>query len=361
MRKQGSETGGRETEAGGERTKGIDVKQRNPVFDVLRFFFVLCIVGYHFAPVAQRESWWIFSNGQVFVSFFFVLSGFLAHVSSAKKWPGAWEFLRGRFFSLAFVYYATLLIAVGIEWVAGGFRPFIILVDALLLQAWIPGLQLALNAPAWFMSALLFCFAAYPLVRSLGVGWLALFAVIYWAAVQAVVLATSLKSPLGEFSYWLYFPPFHFASFAVGALVGAVYSAWPRTHGRIAGFVIALLATICCLAVLPQSPEFLRDSAEVSFAAPLFGFLVWAATGLPASVIGWLDRPWVTTLGLIAFPVYLLQLPVFKIYHHFVVKGLSHDMTWPMFVGYLSLLLLAGCLLTVISRAASPRQIPLRQ
>lgn len=318
---------------------------RNELYSVFRFVFVLCIVGYHFAPSAQQKGWWIFSNGQVLVTFFFVLSGFFARRSLGRT---AVRFWCGKLAALFPVYCAVLLLAVLIEAVAGGFRPAVIAADVLLVQAWIPDLQLALNAPAWFMSALAACFLIWPAMWKMRPALLLPVSGVLWAGVQLISVSLYTQGQLGEFSYWLYFPPFHFASFLMGAVAADFFRARLSMRRGCVWSAAALALVFGSLGSLPGSPPALRMCAEISLFAPLFAFLVWTIAVLPESVTRLFDNKWCAGLGLAAYPVYLLQLPVYKIFHQLVLKPWSFEMNWPLFCAYVFVLCAAAWALLML-------------
>lgn len=318
------------------------MNQRNEIFSAWRFLFVVFIVGYHFAPEAQREGWWVFSTGQVCVTFFFVLSGFLAHQSSMRKWSGAADFLRAKFVALAPLYFAVLALAVVLDLASGVFRPGVILADAALVQAWIPGVQLALNGPAWFMSALFACFALYPLMRKLRGRSLTVAAVLLWVTVQAVCFFLGTEGRLERFSYWIYFPLFHASSFFLGVALAAAMEHRRSDAGSLFPTALGALVVLPALAMLPAAPPLIRQCAEISLFAPLFAFLVWSVVVAPRWLVEAADLPWLRIAGALSFPVYLLQMPVYKIYYQAAVKPFGGEMTWILFAAYLLILTAAA-------------------
>lgn len=108
------------------------ILRRNEFFSLLRMLFVICIVGYHFAPPIFAHIW-LFLNGQTLVTFFFVLSGFLTHASSRERPSGAAGFFWKKWVSLGPLYYASLLICIAIEVRNHGFPVSVIVSDIALV------------------------------------------------------------------------------------------------------------------------------------------------------------------------------------------------------------------------------------
>ena len=312
---------------------------------------VICIVGYHFAPPELRSHVWLFQSGQTLVTFFFVLSGFLTHASSRERWAGAAGFFWKKWLSLGPLYYVVLLICIAIELLNHRFPVPVVLSDLGLVQAWLPGMQMGLNPPAWFMSALIFCLGVYrflcrPLAsRPIRTG----LAVIggYWLIIQAATITLEIYHLHPTPFYWMYFPPFHLASFWVGMAA----SEWnARTSTQTEGFR-AITAVLISSAVLfgsmmglENAPEYWQQAGRTSLFAVPFAWVIYSIFRMPARWLEVLNRPLFQWAGQMAFPIYLLQVPVFKVFDRLVLKQGGRDMTTALFLAYLALLLVPAAL-----------------
>ena len=292
----------------------------------------------------------IFRSGQICVTFFFVLSGFVTHLSVRSNWGGARDFWQRKITALGPLYYATLLCCVAIEIRNHRFPISSMLADLAMVQAWIPGQQTGLNTPAWFMSALVFCIAMYPVARRItGGNGVMLFrlSVAYWLFVQAasILLASFRIEPVPL--YWMYFPLFHLSSFCVGIAACEYHSkSKPSTsdHVRAGRFAITLILLAICLRFVGNAPELIQKNARISLFALPFAGLVISVAGLPRSWIRALDKRWINLLGQVAFPIYLLQEPVYKIIDRVFIKPDHGSMSVPWFGIYLALLCVLGLL-----------------
>lgn len=138
---------------------------RYKAIDGWRFLFALLIVWHHMPGVEGRLHEFGFSA----VSFFFILSGYLSLNSNTSN-PKI--YYTRKFFRIFPVYWMALLIAL-VETVP--IRSFWkiqnvddILMHVFLLQAWSDNPQnYYLNAPMWFLSALLFFYILLPWLQTL--------------------------------------------------------------------------------------------------------------------------------------------------------------------------------------------------
>lgn len=161
--------------------EGAVALTRGGPLDLLRFLAAFCMVIYHFsdeAPVALAKIHPVFTRGYLATDFFLIVSGYvLTRIYGERVARGGISatrfFLRraGRvvpahlMMSAAFVALVLGCAAVGIrpqhpEWYRWSELP----AQVLLVQAWgVPGGH-GWNSPAWSLSALLACYAAFPLI-----------------------------------------------------------------------------------------------------------------------------------------------------------------------------------------------------
>jgi peptidoglycan/LPS O-acetylase OafA/YrhL len=325
--------------------------RRNEFLSLLRMLFVISIVGYHFAPTELRSQIWLFRNGQTLVTFFFVLSGFLTHASSRERPWGAAGFFWKKSVSLGPLYYATLLICIAIEVRNHRFPIPVVVSDLALVQAWLPGMQMGLNPPAWFMSALIFCLGVYPFLCKpltsrplrtslMGIGG-------YWLVIQVATIFLEIHQLHLTPFYWMYFPPFHLASF----LVGMAASEWNARRpsqadglGASTAVLISSAVLVGSMMILKYAPESLHQAGRTSLFAVPFAWVIYSIYRMPERWVESLNRPLFRWMGQLAFPIYLLQVPVFKVFDRLLLKQGGRDMMAPLFLAYLVLLFVAAAL-----------------
>ena len=147
---------------------------------MLRFAAALLIVLYHYgaeAPVTLVILHPVFGRGYLATDFFLILSGFVlgraygAQVLSGRV--GLFDFLRKRLTRLwpaQLIVLAVMSVAVILAELAGdhpghpgNFTPLGLLMQTFMVQAWgLPGGG-GWNLPSWSLSALLVCYAIFPL------------------------------------------------------------------------------------------------------------------------------------------------------------------------------------------------------
>jgi peptidoglycan/LPS O-acetylase OafA/YrhL len=317
----------------------------------------MLIAGYHFAPPSIKTSVWLFSKGQEAVTFFFLLSGYFLHISS-KAPIGARDLFKSKLKAVLPLYYSTLLACILIE-LLNGRTPWITFVlDALLLQAWVPGEQTSINSPAWFMSALMACVVLYVFclrrcVTPLTAVRFMFISLSFWLFSQFSLcwLIEFIPEPAPYFL--TYFPLSHLSSFLLGVAVSKLHDEkFPRnlSLGRSLGLCItSILFWLYALKEINQFPETLARLAQVGLLAPLSGMLIFSIATIPHAVLMHFDRAYIRFFGAIAFPIFLFQVPVFKtIERTSIYFGLLQSKPEYFFISFMVLLLIASCFWLII-------------
>ncbi len=150
--------------------------------DSFRGICALSVVVYHLHVIGVFSELGFFRNADLFVEFFFVLSGFvLAHTYGAKKSIDFGGFFISRTFRLFPLHLAMLAIFIALEfgkWMAyqkgfafnnepftGAYAPSEIIPNLLLLQSWIPQAQsLSFNYPAWSISVEYYMYMIFAVI-----------------------------------------------------------------------------------------------------------------------------------------------------------------------------------------------------
>ncbi len=132
---------------------------------VTRFFAALTIIFFRFGrsiyPLNQIGPF-IFA-GPVWVTFFFVLSGFVMTIAYPQvETFGYWKARLARIYPM---YVLALLLFLIITTATNGWWDWHSVVLHLdLLQAWVPAEALGLNSPAWAVSVEAFLYICFPLL-----------------------------------------------------------------------------------------------------------------------------------------------------------------------------------------------------
>mmetsp|Transcript_67002 Transcript_67002/g.139641 ORF Transcript_67002/g.139641 Transcript_67002/m.139641 type:complete len:441 (+) Transcript_67002:86-1408(+) len=373
--------------AGGQRAEFLFIQG-------FRFVAMAWIITFHYLYYEPVKNTWM---GRLIIGrpldLFTVISGFVTHLAYGRRESigGPFHFLCRRASKLAFMYYATTLVALILHTIAKcvqGFSPMAlfmhlnlnVLPSLLGLNAWfsiifpffpegestIPNFLFPIaentfpvNGALWYIQALGFCWFAYPLVR----GWL--FPSVEGSRVQKWAIAfllwffAVLPGALCLFAdaqqpYWLFlkvFPPFMLPSFLLGA---AMYDLWEQEvqearearerrqregeggtgwHGT-AGMMGELLfiVIIIAIATLPL-PNLLRYHVW-SLAFALVVLLLAVASASPPSssstslgLTSLLQSDAIVLLGDLSLVAYTMQSPLSTLFY-WAVGGGIHDPHW---------------------------------
>jgi peptidoglycan/LPS O-acetylase OafA/YrhL len=291
--------------------------RRFHALDSLRGICAIAVVLYHLHLVGSITEWTFFSNADLFVEFFFVLSGFvMAHAYGSKHRLDVNHFLVSRTFRLLPLHAFMLAVFIGLEFLkfaaykrgfsfnqtpfTGMYAPSEILPNFLLLQSWTHLTEnLSFNTAAWSISIeywTYMVFAATMLMASTGryLLWaavaLAAFALFYG---QADVLTIYAQKGLG--------------CFFAGALAYAFFNRIRRwvAPGFALLSVLEVLVAIAIWAVLTSElqQKVLAASALFCVTIVLFAFDGGALSRL-------LKHEFFARLGRLSYSIYLTHLAV---------------------------------------------------
>lgn len=319
-----------------------------PQLTATRFFAAFAIVVFHFG-VFGREVWpfsvpWVravFQFSYLGVNYFFVLSGFIMAVVYYQ--PGH-RLDRRRYwvarFARIYPLYAlagllalllpllppgdTFRLGAGAGSLGGAARGLLdvvrdwdftgILLHFSLLQAWVYGYSMVVNAPGWSLSVEAFFYLCLPLLLPLTYRLPVPKLVALTLAVWAVSIAAQVAF-IRSGDYWLHFPPTNLNVFLFGLTTGVLFRksvGGDFTEGQTRAWQLALAGlAVVCLGLVGAVPA-LKPYLSVGLLNPVFaGFIWWCAA----------SRSWLTTrlltwqplvvLGEVSYGVYILQMPVF--------------------------------------------------
>ena len=228
-------------------------RARLPSLTALRFFAAALVVVVHLQAIWPRAA--VLQRGDVGVSFFYLLSGFiLTWAPSTTDTPI--RFYRRRFARIVPVHLLTWAVAILVFLaINGGIgSPLGDALSLVLLQAWIPtsSIAYAANGVAWSLSVEVLFYACFPFLlvamrrlRSRGL----------WTVVVTmlvVIVADLLLVPRAGLVY--IFPPSRLPEFVIGVAVSLlVQSGWRPPIGFLPAAVLAAVAVV--IDFLPGVPD----------------------------------------------------------------------------------------------------------
>lgn len=294
----------------------------------LRFVAAAVVVFYHFGRDTDfhRVLPAGFFAGKTMVAFFFVLSGFV--LSCAYDQHRELHF--GNYFSrrlarLCPVYFLGL--AVVFFFAKWSSNLGSLLVHGLFLQSWIPGFELALNAPGWSLSVEMFLYVVFPVVlglsrrstllkficMSVAVWIVSQIWAAWWLSVPTITTSDTLKRLFTK-----HFPPLHLGSFLMGIAAAQLFtfrrSRFPEK--RLPGWVFLLVYGVTVLSV--NYVQLLEQycwgvfpvSGGAGLLSPVFAVFLFVLASDRGRAATLLSAAPLVLLGEASYSLYILQYPV---------------------------------------------------
>lgn len=296
-------------------------KLRIGSLDLFKIFCALVIVFYH--SIANFGCDYgianpFFEMGSVFMTAFFVLSGFCIFYSTKKMDTGnvkdIFKFYLKRVLTLFPLYYIVAIIVVVFFTKENPQNVFILLPFELLgLQSAIPGLRfISHNAGTWFVSCIFICYLLYPLV---------------------LVFARKMKNYqkfilIGTIASLLMFAPvveyrfnllslydnafFRFGEFAIGVLLSSMLEDFKNK--KFSKYYFNVFVAIFLLVVqIFLTYVFFYNHIDIDkrmyyevFSLPLFAMMIFALGGVSNKHIN--KSKVLKYIAMLCYPLYLVQL-----------------------------------------------------
>jgi peptidoglycan/LPS O-acetylase OafA/YrhL len=351
------------------RVQAVERRPALPALTGLRTLLALTILMFHFTPGglawARHPSITLYplvDIGFVFVSFFFLISGFILSYNYAHR-PGGVrkaDFWMARFSRLYPVYLLTMLISFPmliLEWHArphGQFWAGAILTP-LLMQGFFPHLATFWNTVSWTLSCEVVLYIAFPWLLKLR--WpqdpwkLAAMVIGFWLlglvphTAYWLLNPDHLPQPVTRYSdgVWLntlkYTPVAYLCTFLAGLTLGRLHDAAKlEVRGRmIAGCVGFLLAWVAVYHIAPRVPYILVHGGLFT---PVWSLVILGLAGTSPLARVFSIRPLVA-VGTSTYALYLLHFNVFQLlqWHHVTERlGVGKLDPW---ISYVFVILLA--------------------
>jgi peptidoglycan/LPS O-acetylase OafA/YrhL len=311
----------------------VQVDRRLPSLTGLRAIAALCVFLSHSAYILVHHSprlhehyaFWVMKIGNLALSFFFILSGFVL-TWSFRPGRSVAQFWRSRFFKIFPTHVAVFLLALGLLIAAGeSIRVPEALANLFLVHAWTATTDFFIwpvNGVTWSLSVELGFYACFPLLHPMVTRlpaarlWPALITVIGAILLLPVAATTFLPDhpqspftadPLSWSQYWVifFFPLSRALEFLAGMLLARLVLSgrWPRI-----GIPTALLIA----AVLYPAAVYLPAAYSLSTAYPISAILILGAA-VNSDLAGHrtpLNHPTTVWFGKLSFAFYVVHLVV---------------------------------------------------
>lgn len=275
----------------------------------LRAVGALMIMAHHFG----FDNTFAEAFGDCAVCLFMMLSGFvlgLAYATKRDNLPSTGRFMANRisrFYPLYFVTLAAMLVLTKF-----GIPPLPLVCDILLIQSWVPDptYYFSGNAPAWFLSSILFSYLLFlPALRLMAhrrpYGILcAVILSVYIAALTAIPgqLATALV---------YIFPPMQFPPFLIGMTLGTYYATNDKStkHHTQLKAITAIALWIAAIWAWRYIPEKAALGIWWWMPTALLIMSLCKIDGTGTLLDKTLSSKWPVALGNVSFSFYILHIP----------------------------------------------------
>lgn len=313
-----------------------------------RFFAAITIVVYHFGgsipPFNEGLLHDFFSRANVFVSFFFILSGFVMIIAYSKSKTNSIDYGNyyvNRVARIYPLYFIALLATTLIKPHHIDFKGF--LAEALLIQSWIPGYPLRLNYPGWSLSVETFFYLAFPLIFNYvfkrcklwvsTIGLLIVYVIIHYIIYQSLN-SDFYKGPhTNSHDLLFYFPVSNLGEFLLGCLLGLWFLKIPAKYFKAYDVVI--------IGVFLLTLWLIGAGVNFIFISPLFTLIILFLSLNTGFITRLFSKKVFVSLGEISYGVYILQVPVYGYLAFFNSKAHILSKHGSFYVGFGALILVS--------------------
>ena len=346
-------------------------KERLLALTGLRTLLAVCILLFHFTPAGLGPLYPIIDNGFVFVSFFFLISGYILSYNYLDR-PERLrlkDFWVARLSRLYPVYFFSLLLFTEMlitEWHVRSHRHFFegALSSVILMQGWFPHLATFWNTVTWTLSCEIALYAMFPLLMRLrwpdrpwnlvgmvlafwAIGIVPHFFYLYLnpdhfttfiAAGHRWADATRFSD--GLWINWLKYTPVpYLCTFLAGIALGKLQiilrpSRWQRFTVAVAGFAIAWVMFYVLIRHLPYV------MIHGGLLTPVFAVIILGLSG-PHPLTSLFSFKPLVEVGSASYCLYLLHFNTFLLLHTHHIPERLHVARFDPWFSYVFVILFA--------------------
>ncbi len=293
-----------------------------------RFLAAISVVIFHYGKGSflfnNKYVSFIFQQGNVCVSYFFILSGFVMIVAYENKSSVNFgEYIKNRLARI----YPVYLLAIFLKLAIGLFQNINIsdlFLNVLMIQSWAPNKALTINGPGWSLSVELFFYVTFPFLINriypkLKLEMNAIWIISFWLVSQIIFHLNAygfLELPFYTFKNISYHPIMHLNEFLVGNLAGLIFMKKQINDQRnYLPIILLLIASLILLFKFRMGLMFHNGFLAIIF-VPLILYLSLSKDIITKAISG----KGFIFLGEISFSIYILQNPVWTIFSDYRMK-----------------------------------------
>ncbi|MDH7446365.1 acyltransferase family protein [Aquimarina sp. 2201CG14-23] len=291
------------------------------------FFVVVFHYGRNVYPFNVEVLKPVLLRGNLGVSYFFVLSGFVLILAYYERgnFFGVQQFYINRIARLLPTVYLALFLYIFYETILIGNKIQLdeFVINFLFIQSWFPSLALSLNSPAWSLSVeflfyLVFPFLLKMLYYKLSLKKIFLVITIIWVislVILTVILNTGIyKSPPAAIhNFTFYFPLMHINAFLIGT-ISAVFFLKIKDSFKSKTYQVIIISFIIFLCIYFQPKAINLHNGVL---APLFGLFLILLGSCKGKITKVFKSKFLIYLGRISFAFYILQSPIWRFFNYF--------------------------------------------
>lgn len=286
-----------------------------------RFIAAVSIVIFHFGsgrfPLNILYPQFIFRQANVSVSYFFILSGFVMIIAYYKNSKIDFiAYMKNRFTRIYPIYFIAIFLLLILSILSKKVDFEGLVLNLLIIQAWIPGKALSFNIPGWSLSVeflfyILFPFLFNSFYSKIPFKKLIFPIALFWVISQIIYHILIFNKYLLELMVYKidvsYFPLMHLNEFLVGNLAGLYFINSRVTKRNFDFYIIGIVMLIVVVLKFPIGLNF-HNGLLALFFIPLIILLA-----LNDGKISVLFKSKVCVfLGEISFGIYILQFVVWQ-------------------------------------------------
>ncbi|OSZ78203.1 hypothetical protein CAP35_08050 [Chitinophagaceae bacterium IBVUCB1] len=288
-----------------EVVKNKEATDRLDALTATRGIAAMLIVIFHFGlevfPFSEAQRF--FSKGNMAVSYFFTLSGFIMCYTYYAKPVSYKSYIVRRLARIGPVYWLAIILSLFTIAQKENLLTATFL-NVFFLQSYIPGYALTVNSPGWSLSVEMFFYLLFPFLLN-----------VYRAKPQRFVQASVILYAISQIAHLYfvkysansnamhelvyYYPLGHLNSFMIG-MAGYYFIDKPLPKGWA--------STLFVLAAIISSLLWLPISKHNGLLVPLFVLLILMLAKKKGVLLRKLGLVW---LGEVSYSLYILQMPVY--------------------------------------------------
>jgi peptidoglycan/LPS O-acetylase OafA/YrhL len=321
-----------------------------------RFIAAILIVIFHLgkdiAFFTKGSLSFIFTQANVGVSYFFVLSGFVMIIAYKDKAKIDFiEFIKNRLARIYPVYFLAIFITIGMKmFIKINWYDFVL--NVFMIQAWIPYKALTINFPGWSISVEMFFYLIFPFLvnnfyRKYTFRFNLILIILFWVVNQFFFQLLNSKFIIihGFEGQNMYYHPFlHLNEFLIGNLTAIYFINTKEKNIKVnhTFFILFLIITLLILLKFHFGVNY--HNGFLSF---IFVPLILLISKSSDIITDFFKKNIFVFLGEISFGIYILQRPVSKIFTPFLIEkhtGIRLDLNDPklFFIRLLCLIIISS-------------------